>query len=53
MLSQHSAFLYLRSCLLPQGLQNGSIDAAYLRYIALQILYKIILRAIRIEIITV
>ena len=28
--------------------QNGSVDAAYLRYIALQILYKIILRAIKI-----
>ena len=28
--------------------QNRTIDAAYLRYIALQILYKIILRAIKI-----
>ena len=33
--------------------QNGSIDAAYLCYIALQILYKIILRAVRIKIISI
>ena len=33
--------------------QNGSVDAAYLRYIALQVLYKIILRAIRIKIIPI
>ena len=39
---------HITPCVICVFYQNGSVDAAYLRYIALQILYKIILRAIKI-----
>ena len=44
---------HIAPCVICVFYQNGSVDAAYLRYIALQILYKIILRAVRIKIIPI